>query len=168
VREAYFDAWRRVLPLAKGTPDTLVLRDYHVDNMLLLPERSGVAACGLLDYQDAVTGPAAYDVVSLLEDARRDVPPELTADMIERYLAAFPDQDRAAFDASYAVLGAQRNCRIVGVFTRLLVRDGKPRYLPHIPRVWRWIEQDLRHPSLEPLAEWLDTYIPPSDRRIPQ
>jgi aminoglycoside/choline kinase family phosphotransferase len=157
-----------VLPLAKGTPETLVLRDFHVDNLLVLKDRPGVAACGLLDYQDAVIGPAAYDVVSLLEDARRDISPTLTAEMLDRYLAAFPEQDRDAFAASYAVLGAQRSCRIVGVFTRLLVRDGKPRYLPHIPRVWRWIEQDVRHPALAPLKEWLDTHIPAADRRIPQ
>jgi N-acetylmuramate 1-kinase len=87
--------------------------------------------------------------------------------MRARFLDAFPGLDRGAFDASYAVLGAQRNCKIVGIFTRLSVRDGKPRYLEHIPRVWRLIEQDLRHPALAPLARWLDRHVPARERRIP-
>jgi aminoglycoside/choline kinase family phosphotransferase len=164
-REDYLAAWRRVLPAAMGATPTLVLRDYHVDNLLLLPERRTVAACGLLDFQDAVIGPASYDLVSLLEDARRDVSPALAAAMMERYLAGFPGIDRAQFMASYAVLGAQRNCKIVGIFTRLWKRDGKLQYLQHIPRVWRLIEHDLRHPALAPVREWLDRHIPP-ERRV--
>jgi aminoglycoside/choline kinase family phosphotransferase len=167
LREEYLASWRALLPVARGVPDSLVLRDYHVDNLMLLDGRSGVAACGLLDFQDAVIGPRSYDLVSLLEDARRDVPGELQRAMLRRYLDAFPELDRAAFDASYAVLGAQRNCKIVGIFTRLCVRDGKPIYLGHIPRVWRLIEQDLRHPALAPIARWLDQHIPPALRRIP-
>jgi aminoglycoside/choline kinase family phosphotransferase len=168
LREAYLACWRQVLPRAGEAMPALVLRDYHVDNLLLLPDRQGVAACGLLDFQDAVIGPATYDLVSLLEDARRDVAPGLAATMIERYLAAFPGIDRAAFLASYAVLGAQRSCKIVGIFTRLLVRDGKPQYLKHIPRVWRLIEQDLRHPALQPVAEFLARHVPQALRGIPQ
>ena len=168
MREAYLACWRQVLPLAGGAIPTLVLRDYHVDNLLLLPERPGVAACGLLDFQDAVIGPASYDLVSLLEDARRDVPEALAAAMIERYLAAFPAVDRAAFRTSYAVLGAQRNCKIVGIFTRLLVRDGKPGYLAHIPRVWRLIARDLRHPALAPVAAFLARHVPDDLRDIPR
>ena len=149
-------------------PPTLVLRDYHVDNLMLLEGRSGIAACGLLDFQDAVIGPRSYDLVSLLEDARRDVSPDLAAAMLEQYLAAFPALDREAFAASYAILGAQRNCKIVGIFTRLDRRDGKPIYLRHIPRVWRLIAQDVRHPALAPMAAWLDRHIPPALRRIPE
>jgi aminoglycoside/choline kinase family phosphotransferase len=160
LREDYLETWRRVLPLARGAPETLVLRDYHVDNLLLLPGRKGVAAVGLLDFQDAVIGPTSYDVVSLLEDARRDIAPALVAEMLERYLAAFPGQDRDAFMTSYAVLGAQRNAKIVGIFTRLCRRDGKPHYLQHIPRVWRLLEGDLRHPALAPVAAWLDRHVP--------
>jgi aminoglycoside/choline kinase family phosphotransferase len=167
LREEYLACWRQVLPHAAGAAPTLVLRDYHVDNLLLLPEREGIAACGLLDFQDAVLGPGSYDVVSLLEDARRDVAPALAAAMLERYLAAFPGIDRAAFMASYAVLGAQRSCKIVGIFTRLCVRDGKPGYLKHLPRVWRLIEQDLRHPALAPVANWLARHIPLELRRVP-
>jgi len=167
LREEYLALWRALLPVARGVPDSLVLRDYHVDNLMLLDGRTGIAACGLLDFQDAVIGPRSYDLVSLLEDARRDVPGELQRAMLRRYLDAFPALDRAAFDASYAVLGAQRNCKIVGIFTRLCVRDGKPIYLGHIPRVWRLIEQDLRHPALAPVARWLDQHIPPAMRLIP-
>jgi aminoglycoside/choline kinase family phosphotransferase len=167
LRDEYLACWRSLLPVARGVSDTLVLRDYHVDNLMLLEGRGGVAACGLLDFQDAVIGPVSYDLVSLLEDARRDVPADLVAAMLRRYLDAFPALDRDAFAASYAVMGAQRNCKIVGIFTRLCVRDGKPVYLGHIPRVWRLIEQDLRHPALAPMARWLDRHIPPSLRRIP-
>jgi aminoglycoside/choline kinase family phosphotransferase len=144
------------------------LRDYHVDNLMLLRDRPGVRACGLLDFQDAVCGPAAYDLVSLLKDARRDVPAALRAPMTERYLAAFPGIDRAAFDRSAAILATQRNCKIIGIFTRLWRRDGKPGYLRHIPRVWRLIEEDLRAPALAPMAAWLDRYLPPAVRRIPE
>ena len=167
LREEYLALWRRLLPPARGVPASLVLRDYHVDNLMLLDGREGIAACGLLDFQDAVIGPVTYDLVSLLEDARRDVPQALAAAMRARYLAAFPALDRAAFAASYAVLGAQRNCKIVGIFTRLSRRDGKGAYLAHIPRVWRLIEGDLAHPALAPLARWLDRHIPADRRGIP-
>jgi len=168
LRAEYLALWQGLLGAARGVPPTLVLRDYHVDNLMLLEGRSGIAACGLLDFQDAVIGPRSYDLVSLLEDARRDVSPDLAAAMLEQYLEAFPALDREAFAASYAILGAQRNCKIVGIFTRLDRRDGKPIYLRHIPRVWRLIAQDLRHPALAPMAVWLDRHIPPALRRIPE
>ncbi len=167
LREEYREAWREVFPLARAVPETLVLRDYHVDNLMVLEGRDGVAACGLLDFQDAVLGPLTYDLVSLLEDVRRDVSPALAAEMRERYLAGAPGLDRAAFDASYAVLGAQRNAKIVGIFTRLCRRDGKPQYLQHIPRTWRLLEGDLEHPALGPVKAWFDRVIPADARRIP-
>jgi hypothetical protein len=166
-RAAYLALWRSLLPLARDVPETLVLRDYHVDNLMRLKGREGVAACGLLDFQDAVLGPASYDLVSLLEDARRDVPEALARAMRARFLAAFPALAPDAFERSYAVLGAQRNCKILGIFTRLCVRDGKPAYLAHIPRVWRLLEADMRHPALAPLARWLERCIPVAERRIP-
>jgi aminoglycoside/choline kinase family phosphotransferase len=165
-RDEYRDLWRALLPLAALPDDTLVLRDYHVDNLMLLPDRSGVRGCGLLDFQDAVCGPPSYDLVSLLEDARRDVPAELRRQMTERYLAAFPAVDRTAFLRSAAILAAQRNCKILGIFTRLWRRDGKPRYLVHLPRIWRLLEQELAHPALDPMARWLDRHLPPPARRI--
>ncbi|MBV9826336.1 MAG: phosphotransferase [Alphaproteobacteria bacterium] len=167
-RQDYLLRWHHVLEDAAEAPPTLVLRDYHVDNLLLLPERSGVQRCGLLDFQDAVCGAPAYDLVSLLEDARRDVPAALRDAMIERYLGAFPAHDRAAFKRGAAVLAAQRNCKIIGIFTRLWRRDGKPGYLRHIPRVWRLLEDDIRRESaLRPIAHWLDRHLPADLRRAP-
>jgi len=160
VRESYLAAWRAVLPRAHAAPATLVLRDYHVDNLMLLDGRAAIAACGLLDFQDAVVGPRAYDLVSLLEDARRDIGPAVVTTMLERYLAAFPDLDRAAFLDSYAVLGAQRAAKIIGIFTRLDRRDGKPHYLRHIPRVWRLLRADLGKPVLAPVKAWFDREAP--------
>jgi N-acetylmuramate 1-kinase len=164
----YETLWSAAFPLARMVPDTLVLRDFHVDNLMRLPQRSGVAACGLLDFQDAVIGPVTYDIVSLLEDARRDLAPGLKEKMMARYLAAFPNWNRDDFAAASAVLAAQRNAKIIGIFTRLLKRDGKPVYLRHIPRVWRLLEQDLAHPALSPLRSWFDTHLPPETRRVPE
>jgi aminoglycoside/choline kinase family phosphotransferase len=168
-RAAWDDAWRAVLPTVHGVADTLVLRDYHVDNLLLLRDRQGVAACGLLDFQDAVVGPAPYDLMSLLEDARRDIAPDLVAAMRARYLAARPDIDVAAFDAAWAVLAAQRHAKVIGIFTRLLKRDGKPRYLCHLPRLWRLLERAVGHPACAPVQAWLDAHVPaPVRRRVPR
>jgi aminoglycoside/choline kinase family phosphotransferase len=167
IREDYVARWRGVFAPVRAVPTTLVLRDYHVDNLMLLPGRSGVAACGLLDFQDALIGPTAYDLVSLLEDARRDIAPALASAMFDRYAAAFPGLDRDALKAAYAVLGAQRNAKIIGIFTRLLRRDGKPQYLKHIPRVWRLLEGDLAHPALAPVREWFDKHVPKSQRIAP-
>ncbi|HEX3883317.1 MAG TPA: phosphotransferase [Stellaceae bacterium] len=166
-RDAYAATWRRLLaPLHGGAP-TLVLRDFHVDNLMLLRDRLGVRRCGLLDFQDAVRGPASYDLVSLIEDARRDVSAELREAMMARYLAAFPAIDRAEFRRSAAILAVQRNCKIIGIFTRLARRDAKPQYLGHIPRVWRLLVEDLRDPALAPLAAWIDRHLPPRFRRVP-
>lgn len=163
----YRDCWAALMPHARRVPDSLVLRDYHVDNLMRLADRGGVAACGLLDFQDAVAGPASYDVVSLLEDARRDIPTHLVTQMQDRYLACFPGLDRDAFLASCAVLGAQRHCKVIGIFTRLCVRDGKPYYLHHIDRVWRLLENSIAHPVMTPLRDWLEGHIPAERRIIP-
>ena len=168
VRAEYCELWRAALAEARRMPASLVLRDYHVDNMIWLPDRPGVAACGLLDFQDARLGPITYDLVSLFEDARRDVPAALTRKLLDRYLAAFPALDRDAFAASYAIMGAQRSAKILGIFTRLDRRDGKPAYLAHIPRVWRWLEGDLAHPALAELRGWFDRTIPRRDRIAPE
>ena len=167
LREEYLALWQAVLPDAVVSSPTLVLRDYHVDNLMLLPDRPGIKGCGLLDFQDAVRGPSSYDLVSLLKDARRDVPDALRRAMTERYLAAFPGLDRKAFFRSAAILSAQRNCKIIGIFTRLWKRDGKPQYLSHIPRVWRLLEQDLGHPALASIARWLDHHLPAESRCRP-
>jgi N-acetylmuramate 1-kinase len=166
--EAFTAAWRSVLPLWEKVPVGLVHYDYHVDNLIMRAGRSGIAAVGLLDFQDALRGPCCFDLVSLIDDARRDVSRELGARLIERYLAAFPDLDRAGFDAAYALSGAQRDTRILGNFARLLKRDGKPGYLVHMPRVWRQLEGQLAHPALAPIAAWFDRYLPPERRLTPE
>jgi N-acetylmuramate 1-kinase len=166
-RSDYLDLWRAAAPLARKAPDTLVLRDFHVDNLMVLDGGTGVSACGLLDFQDAVIGPVTYDLVSLLEDARRDVPGAMAQDLRDRYLSAFPNIGKEDFTASYAMLGAQRSAKIIGIFTRLAKRDGKSGYLRHIPRTWRWLEGALSHPALAEIRHWFDHAVPSERRSVP-
>jgi aminoglycoside/choline kinase family phosphotransferase len=149
-------AWDAALApmLPRHEPGVTVLRDYHAENIMLLADGDQ----GLIDFQDALVGHPAYDLVSLLQDARRDVDPVLERRMLDRYLARA--DAGAEFEADYARLGAQRNAKIVGIFARLWLRDGKPRYLPMIPRVWEAMERDLAHPALAPVAEWFAVNIP--------
>ncbi|BBK34974.1 aminoglycoside phosphotransferase [Allostella sp. ATCC 35155] len=167
LRADYLARWTAVLGRAPLGPPTLVLRDYFASNLIWLPDRDGVRRCGLLDFQDAVAGPAAYDLVSLLEDVRRDIPEELGALMYQRYLDRAGIDDRDGFAHAYAVLGAQRNLRIAGVFARLDRRDGKAHYLPFMDRVWALVDHDLRHPALVPIREWLDRHVPAAWRGRP-
>jgi len=158
--DSYHSAWSDALaPLLKRqSPGVTVLRDYHAENIMLLGDPMAGAPQGLIDFQDALVGHRAYDLVSLLQDARRDVSIALEAAMLSRYIErANPDGE---FEADYARLGAQRNAKIVGIFTRLFKRDGKPRYLDLIPRVWQAMERDLQHPALAPVAQWFDHNIP--------
>lgn len=141
----------------------LVLRDYHAENLLWLPGRAGHQRVGLLDYQDALLGSPAYDLVSLLEDARRDTSEDLQAAMLDRYIRATGVGDDAC-RAAYAALGAQRNLKIIGIFARLHLRDGKPAYLDLIPRVWAHLRRDLAHPALAPLADFVANTIPAPNR----
>ena len=166
-RRAYGEAWLSVFPAVHALPKTLTLRDYHVDNLIWLPDRGGIARVGLLDFQDAVAGPGAYDLMSLLEDARRDIAPELKDAMMTRYLDAFPDLDPDAFADAFAVLAAQRHAKVIGIFTRLCLRDGKDTYLPHIPRVWRLLEAALARPVLAPVRAWFDDHVPAEMRVVP-
>ena len=164
VKTEYERLWQSLFPLARAGVEVMVLRDYHADNLMWLPGRCGLARVGLLDFQDAVRGPAAYDLVSLLEDARRDVRPELAEGMIDRYLAA-TGADPETFRMAYAIMGAQRNAKIVGIFTRLWKRDGKAAYLDLVPRVWALLERDIDHPALAPVKAWFDRHIPYGLRR---
>lgn len=160
----YDAAWTQALaPMVDGARKAVtVLRDYHAENIMLLGGKPS-APQGLIDFQDALVGHPAYDLVSLLQDARRDVSLELEEAMLNRYIeAAGADGD---FRADYARLGAQRNAKIVGIFTRLAKRDGKPKYLSMIPRVWNAMERDLQHPALEPVAKWFDKNIPDDLRK---
>ncbi|MBS0253796.1 MAG: phosphotransferase [Proteobacteria bacterium] len=154
----YSAAWDEVLAPAIGRqrPPVAVLRDYHAENIMLL---GGLGDQGLIDFQDALNGHRAYDLVSLLQDARREVSPELEAAMFDRYCRA-TGVDAEEFLADYCRMGAQRQAKVVGIFVRLCRRDGKPRYLDLIPRVWNALERDLAHPALAPLARWFDANIP--------
>ncbi|MFT3967919.1 MAG: phosphotransferase [Sphingobium sp.] len=164
----YAAAWDAVLPLVEddtAAPVT-VLRDYHAENIMILDDAGRSFGLGLLDFQDALAGHPAYDLVSLLQDARRDVDPALEQEMLSHY------RSRAAvsadFDAAYAILGAQRNAKIIGIFTRLWKRDGKQRYLSFLPRMWGLLERDLAHPALAPVKAWFDANIPATHRHDAQ
>jgi aminoglycoside/choline kinase family phosphotransferase len=158
-REEFRAAWRAVLPLAHRVPESLLLRDYHPANLMLLPGRDGVRRAGLLDFQDAYRGPVTYDLVSLLEDARRDVPESLRARMLARYAAQFPGMDAGIFEASLAVVAALRHTRVLAIFDRLACRDGRGEYRRlHSPRVERLLRHAFRHSALEPVKRWMDRH----------
>jgi aminoglycoside/choline kinase family phosphotransferase len=165
--QAYADAWVQVLaPVAgDGLGPVTVLRDYHAENIMLVEGRGGVAHLGLLDFQDALSGHPAYDLASVLEDARRDVPLEIERAMIDRYIAA--TGYGKAFETAYWALAAQRNTRILGVFTRLWKRDDKPHYRRFQPRMWGLLERDLAQPGIEPVRAWFDANVGPDYRRDP-
>lgn len=161
--------WQAVLQDLDGGR-VFVHRDFHAQNLLWRSGQKGLARVGIVDFQDALAGAHAYDVVSLLEDARRDVAPDLARAMTDAYIAASRDEgvalDPAHFRLTAAVLAAQRNAKIIGIFARLFKRDNKPRYLAHLPRVWRYMEGDLQHPALAKLRSWYDRHIPKEARAI--
>ncbi|MGD9919880.1 MAG: tRNA (adenosine(37)-N6)-threonylcarbamoyltransferase complex ATPase subunit type 1 TsaE [Pseudorhodoplanes sp.] len=167
-RDEFRQLWLSALGPALSGQQTFVLRDYHSPNLIWLPDRTGYRRVGLLDFQDAVIGPAGYDVASLLQDARVDVPDQLERELFTRYVRKRGESDssfdRAAFANVYAVMAAQRATKILGIFARLDRRDGKPQYLRHMPRVWRNLQRALGHPALSDLAAWYDTNVPAFDR----
>jgi aminoglycoside/choline kinase family phosphotransferase len=157
-------AWNEALsPVAyDGLGPVTVLRDFHAENVMLVNDREGIARLGLLDFQDALAGHPAYDLASVLEDARRDVAPELERAMLDRYKQAAVEDER--FERAYWALAAQRNTRILGVFVRLWKRDGKPHYRAFQQRMWGLLERDLSQPGLESLKAYFDRNIPASAR----
>jgi aminoglycoside/choline kinase family phosphotransferase len=163
--------WRTALASLKPDP-VFVHRDYHAQNLLWLPGREGAAQVGLIDFQDAVAGSKAYDLISLIEDARRDVAPAIADVTTAHYLEAMRAQgtplDEAVYRGEMAVMAAQRNAKIVGIFARLFKRDGKPRYLSYLPRVWGYLNRDLDHPAMAPLKAWYDRTIPRDKRGAPE
>jgi N-acetylmuramate 1-kinase len=171
VRRGFLAAWTTPLEDAAKADPGWVLRDYHSPNLMWLPERRGFARVGLLDFQDAMRGPLAYDLVSLLQDARVDVPAALEAKLLDHYCASRHAADPAfsadSFRRRYALLGAQRNSKILGIFARLAKRDGKRGYLAHMPRVARYLQRDLAHPGLEALRAWYEAELPPASELPP-
>ncbi|MDG1286063.1 MAG: phosphotransferase [Rickettsiales bacterium] len=164
LRPSYLKLWQDLFERAPWLPNVVVLRDYHADNLLWMPKRAGVGKVGLLDFQDAVMGSPAYDLVSFIEDARRDVAPETAMTAINHYIQQM-QWPSDSFMALYSLLGAQRNCKIIGIFTRLAMRDDKHDYLDLLPRVWKHLENDMEHPIIRPLRAWMDEVLPVSNLR---
>lgn len=163
-RAEFARAWEPLFAKLLEGQRTWVLRDYHSPNLIWLPDREGLRRIGIIDFQDAVMGHPAYDVVSLGQDARVDVSPELELKLLSRYAgarrAAETGFDLAAFAAGYAIMGAQRNTKILGIFARLDKRDGKPAYLKHLPRIETYLRRDLAHPALAELRAWYQAHLP--------
>jgi len=157
-QNSYHKIMRNCCAALQGDQSVIVLRDYHAENLLWLPNRKSTAKVGLLDFQDALIGHPAYDLVSLLEDARRDTSDKLQQDMLAYYLSKSGDNTNA-FQYAYATLGAQRNLKIIGIFARLCRRDNKPNYVDLIPRVWAHLQRDLNHPNLSALKDWVSTHV---------
>lgn len=158
--------WQAILSKASLQQSVLVHRDYHADNLLWLPERLHVQRVGMLDYQDALWGDPFYDVISLLEDARRDVSDQVRANCVAHFIEQAQQTDSEAAMLRYHVLAAQRNMKIVGIFTRLSVRDGKTHYLNYLPRVWTHLMRDLTHPALLELHDFVEQHVPVSARKV--
>ena len=156
--------WAPIRARGEAHADVFCHRDYHAENLIWLPEREGPARVGLLDFQDAVRAHKAWDFSMLLHDARRDVSAEREAASLARYFTLRPDIDREAFLADYNALGALNIARILGIFSRLVVRDGKPRYLAFMPRLWGYLDRTLAAPDMAPMRGWFDIHVPPEAR----
>ncbi len=156
----FMDLWKEAYKHQPQLPKSLLLRDVMVDNLIWLPSRQGYKRSGFLDFQDAHWGPVSYDLVSLLEDARRDISPGFAKEMVKIYFSHFPEIAQDDFWASYSLWGAQRTTRILGVFYRLAKRDGKQQYLSHLPRLWDILRRDLEHPQLAELNHWFQMVLP--------
>ena len=157
-------AWAPIVAEGEAGATVVAHRDYHAENLIWLPERSGPARVGMIDFQDAVRAHPSWDLHSLLQDARRDVSPELEAFALDRYFSAARVDDRPAFLRTYAGLAALNEARILGIFARLIVRDGKPRYAAFMPRVWAHLNANLTRPGLEGVARWFDRHVPEAVR----
>ncbi|MFL6837785.1 MAG: tRNA (adenosine(37)-N6)-threonylcarbamoyltransferase complex ATPase subunit type 1 TsaE [Bradyrhizobium sp.] len=165
LRGQFVAMWRALLEKPATAPQTWVMRDFHSPNLIWLGERAGILRIGIIDFQDAVLGPAAYDLVSLLQDARLDIPEQLEISLLTRYIkarrASEESFDPASFAELYAIMSAQRNTRLLGTFARLNGRDGKPQYLRHQPRIWTYLTRSLAHPALSGIREWYAAHVPP-------
>jgi N-acetylmuramate 1-kinase len=159
--------WRDLLGKPANAPKTWALRDFHSPNLIWLDQRAGIEKVGVIDFQDTVLGPAAYDLASLLQDARLDVPEQLELALLTRYIKARRASDEtfdpAGFAELYAIMSAQRNTKLLGIFARLNRRDGKPQYLRHQPRIWTYLTRSLAHPALSGIRAWYSANVPPPE-----
>lgn len=165
-QDEYIALWNDVLSRRQNLPEVVVLRDYHSPNLMWLPEREGIQKVGLLDFQDAVLGSPAYDLVSLLADARRDVTPDIVEPLLQHYLASQPHIDQDELLTSYSILGAQRNFKVIGFVTKKLYSENNENYLHLFPRMWRYLEDNLKHPALASIKAWLDRVVPEEMRDL--
>lgn len=169
ISEQFTHAWSPLFEAVLAAPSGWLLRDFHSPNLIALDDRDGPCNVGIIDFQDAMIGPRAYDLVSLLQDARVDVAADLETKLINRYIENVsrkePHFDAEQFRFVYAVLGAQRNTKILGIFARLAKRDGKRQYLAHLPRIWGYLARNINHPGLSELAAWYNTHLPADIRR---
>ncbi|MNK24866.1 Phosphotransferase enzyme family protein [compost metagenome] len=159
------DAWTPITAAGEAGATVMAHRDYHAENLIRLDGRTGAASVGLIDFQDAVKAHPSWDLHSLLQDARRDVSPELEALALDHYFALSPETDREDFMAAYAGLAALNEARILGIFARLIARDAKPKYAAFMPRMWAHLNANLKAPGLEPVAAWMDRHVPEDVRR---
>jgi hypothetical protein len=165
IRERFIELWMDAFKILRAAPMHAIHLDYQFHNLMWLPNRAGFQSCGVLDFQDACFGPVTADLVMLLQDAREDVPDAIVTHAMRRYLTAFPNIRADDFHASYAVFAAHNAARILGLFARLKMREGKGQYLKHIPRNLAYLEKNLQHPALAPIREWFDTHVP-RDKRL--
>ena len=156
--------WAPIRARAEATADVFCHRDYHAENLIWLPDREGAARVGLIDFQDAVRANRMWDLSMLLHDARRDVSPELEARALDRYFAAHPGLDRVQATSDFHALGALNVARIIGIFARLVVRDGKPKYEGFLPRLWRYLDRCLADPAMTGMKAWFDAHVPAEAR----
>lgn len=163
--EGWHAAWAPVVVRGASGASVMAHRDYHAENLIRLRGRRGAAGVGLIDFQDAVRAHPSWDLHSLLQDARRDVPPEIEARALAHYFSLRPEVDRTEFLRDYAGLAALNEARILGIFARLIVRDGKPRYRTFMPRMWNHLNANLKQPGMEPVADWFDAHVPETRRR---
>jgi aminoglycoside/choline kinase family phosphotransferase len=165
LRAEFVAMWRDLLSKPAAAPKTWVLRDFHSPNLIWLDQRPDIAKVGIIDFQDTVLGPPAYDLASLLQDARLDVPEPLELALLTRYIkarrASDDSFDPADFAEIYAIMSAQRNTKLLGIFARLNRRDGKPQYLRHLPRIWTYLTRSLAHPALSVIRAWYSANVPP-------
>ncbi|MES2252952.1 MAG: phosphotransferase [Pseudomonadota bacterium] len=159
-KNPFMALWEDLFNALPRTPKTVVLRDFHVDNLMLIEAPLSVATCGVLDFQDALWGSVVYDFVSLLEDARRDVSPDVVLQCSQQFLAAYPPEQHDALELTAKVLGASRHVKVIGVFTRYAIRQQNDSKCVHLPRLWRYLEQHFNDPIFEPIAQWFADYFP--------
>ena len=160
VGNKFIKIWKRLLINNIKTKKVLVHRDFHIDNLFFLKDRKKLRSCGLIDFQDAVIGPSSYDLLSLLEDARRDVDKKIIYRMYNKFTKKFTNKDKEIFNKEYKMLAVHRHLKVIGIFSRLSMRDKKNNYLKHIPRLWRLIEANLNSKMFIELNDWINNFFP--------